>query len=327
VIKTHVYNSFDEPALSAAQWNALLGVSNTDVIFLTWHWQRAWWETVGRGQLLLIAAERAGAIIAIAPLYAECGMVYFVGSGNSDYLDFIGDISDPAILTALLATARAGVPDFVGFRFYCLLAQSRTGERLQAAAAQLDLHCYDEESWPAPLVQLADQREAVLAAANGSRLRKRERYYHSRGALELRQFWDGEAILPQLAHFFAQYQAQWGESNYGDPVFLTRWTQVAAHTGWLRFSRLDWAGRPIAFEYGWCYGDTYFGGPSCFAGDLAPRSPGQVLLRQLLLTASAAGLSKYDLGIGDEPYKLRYATQINRVHTWGLYPPALFVDE
>ena len=258
---------------------------------------------------------------------AECGMVYFVGSGNSDYLDFIGDISDLAILMALLATAQAAVPDFVGFRFYCLLAQSRTGERLQGVARQLDLCCYDEANWPAPLVQLADQREAVLAAANSSRLRKRERYFRSRGALELRQFSDGTAILPELAHFFAQYQAQWGESDYGDPRFLARWTQVAAHTGWLRVSRLDWEGRSIAFEYGWCYGDTYFGGPSCFAGELAPRSPGQVLLRQLLLTAAAAGLRKYDLGIGDEPYKLRYATQIKRVHTWGLYPQGLLIDE
>lgn len=326
MIKTRIYGSFDDPMLGAEQWNLLVRVGDTDVIFLTWHMQRAWWETVGRGQLLLIAAERCGQIVAIAPLYAEHGMVFFVGSGNSDYLDFIGDVSAPETLTALLATARACVPDFVGFRFYCILAQSRTGARLQAAAERLGLVCYDEKTWPTPQVLLAEQQEAVQAAANGSRLRKRERYFRSRGVLELRQFSDGETILPQLEQFFAQYQSQWDESTYGDPVFLTRLTQVAAHTGWLRFSRLDWEGRPIAFEYGWRYRDTYFGGPSCFAGDLRRRSPGQVLLRQLLLAACAEGLSKYDLGVGDEPYKLRYATHIHYVHTWGLYPPAILAN-
>lgn len=326
MIKTHVYESFNDPTLGAEQWNPLLCVGDTDVMFLTWQWQRAWWETVGRGRLLLIATERAGQLVAIAPLYAECGMVFFVGSGNSDYLDFVGDVSDPQILTALLATATECVPDLVGFRLYCIPEQSRTGSRLQAAAERLGLVCYVEETWPAPQVHLAEQREAVLAAVNGSSLRKRECYYRKRGVLELRQSSDGEMILPQLEQFFAQHRSQWGESDYGNPAFLTRLTQVAALTGWLRFSRLDWEGRPIAFEYGWRYRDTYFGGPSCFAGDLARRSPGQVLLRQLLLAACAEGLSKYDLGIGDEPYKLRYATNINCVHTWGLYSPALLVD-
>ena len=70
MIQTHRYDSFDDPALCAEQWNALLRTGDTDVIFLTWHWQRAWRETRGRGQLLLVTAAYQGKIIAIAPLYA-----------------------------------------------------------------------------------------------------------------------------------------------------------------------------------------------------------------------------------------------------------------
>ena len=50
-----------------------------------------------------------------AGLFAEDGMVYFVGSGGcgSDYLDFIGDISCPETLDGLLTTARDEVESTV----------------------------------------------------------------------------------------------------------------------------------------------------------------------------------------------------------------------
>jgi len=70
----------------------VLATGESDVVFLTWHWQSAWWKTFGRGELLLIAVERDGEVIALAPLFTEAGMIYFVGSGGSDYLNFIGDI-------------------------------------------------------------------------------------------------------------------------------------------------------------------------------------------------------------------------------------------
>ena len=57
-----------------------------------------------------------------------------------------------------------------------------------------------------------------------------------------------------------------------------------------------------------------------FAIDLARRSPGEVLLRQLLLAAIAEGATVFDFGLGDEPFKHRFATRIRHVHTWGLYP-------
>src|SRR5437660_3701917 len=91
-------SGFEDPLLTPERWSALLRIGDTNVVFLTWHWQRAWWDTFGRGQLLLIAVEREGQIEALAPLFAEAGMVFFAGSGESDYLDFIGDVSRPGDL-------------------------------------------------------------------------------------------------------------------------------------------------------------------------------------------------------------------------------------
>ena len=55
-----------------------------------------------------------------------------------------------------------------------------------------------------------------------------------------------------------------------------------------------------------------------FAIDLAQRSPGEVLLRHLLLAALEEGAHTFDFGLGSEPFKFRFATQANHVKKWGL---------
>ena len=317
-VRVRVLEGFDDPQFGPAQWDALLHTGDTDVVHLTWHWQRAWWEALGRGDLLLIAAERNDRIIALAPLHADSGMIFFVGSGDSQYMDFVGDIGDAEVLDGILETARELVPHLEGFRFYAVLESSRTGKRLRAAADRLGMACYDENRWPARVVDLAMQPEVVV-----------RRVVPHRGALKFRQFREGRAILPQLDELFEQHVSQWAMSSHPSPfleheqrAFLERLTHIAACTGWLRFARLEWRRRPVAFEYGWCYRGTYSAGPSSFAVDLAHRSPDQLLRRRLLLSAINEGVSTYDLGTDDEgSYRSLYPTHVKYAHAWGLYPP------
>jgi CelD/BcsL family acetyltransferase involved in cellulose biosynthesis len=324
-VRTRVLQGFDDPTFGPDQWDQLLGQGDSDIVYLTRHWQRAWWETLGDGDLLLIVAERDGRPVALAPLFADSMMVFFVGTGESDYLDFVGDISDPGVLDALLGTARDCVPDFVGFRFHDVLNHSRTGQLLEGSAGRLGLSFTEKGSLPAPEVDLASQGEKVRAAVNRS-LRKRENYFRQRGPLAFHDFRRGADILPQLDEFFRQHVARWevkqDPSRFLQPVqraFIERLMQLAGETGWVRFRRLEWQGRPIAFEFGWCYHGTYYGGPWCFDVELARRSPGQVLLRQSLLTTLDEGARVYDFGPGDQPYKLQLASHVKYCHTWGLY--------
>ena len=329
-VKTRVLDGFDDPAFGADAWNVLLHTGDTDVVSLTWQWQRAWWKTMGRGHLLLIVAERGGRPVAVAPFYADSGMVFFVGSGSADYMDVVGDVSDPAVLDLLLDTARAHVPGFVGFRLYCVLETSRTGALLQGAARRLDLECYEEKRWPAPVVDLATDPARVRAAAGGRPVARQERQFQSRGPLTLQQLTDGDAVVPHLEAFFEQHITRLALAGDRSPflqrpgrTFLEQLTRSIGETGWLHFSVLEWDGRPIAFEYGIRYNDVYFSGPSSFAVDLAPRFPGRILLRRLLLRAIDEGIREYDLGVGDEPHAFQLATGLRHVCTWGLYPTEL----
>src|SRR6202521_6106043 len=98
---------FDD--LPAAEWADLLERSPTRAVFLTRGWLEAWWQTLGQGTLLLAVAERDGRPVALAPLYARGDVVSFLGTDSSDYLDFLGDISEPVVLDGLLAAARQAV--------------------------------------------------------------------------------------------------------------------------------------------------------------------------------------------------------------------------
>jgi CelD/BcsL family acetyltransferase involved in cellulose biosynthesis len=122
----------------------------------------------------------------------------------------------------------------------------------------------------------------------------------------------------------ARWRAKTQPNPFANPrlrAFLQRFVAVAAGRGWVRFLRIDWCGRPLAFEFAWYYHNVHYSGPWCFAIEEANRSPGHVLLRQSILAALAEGLATYDLGGGDQEYKLRLPVRVKRCQTWGLYPP------
>lgn len=328
-IQTRILKGFDDPSFGPAEWQSLLASSGADTIYLTYEYQRTWWEIFQRGELLLIVAERNGQPVALAPFYVESRMVYFVASEfESDSLNFIGDIHDPEAIEALLVTARDHVEDFQGFRFYFVPDHSGASESLAVAAENMCFSCLEEDEMAAPVLNLAKHREFALAAVNKKKksLLQHERFFQRDGSFKVQHLSDGNAIRPHLDEFFQQHISRFGETNPSrflyDKValFIERFTTVAAETGWLRFTRIDWQDRPLAFHYGFCYRGRFYWGMPSFDVTLARHSPGQVLLRQLLLAALDEGAHTFDFGTGDHAFKVRFSTEINHVRTWGLYP-------
>ena len=142
----------------------------------------------------------------------------------------------------------------------------------------------------APVLDLFGRPESTLAAVNKKSLLRHERTLRREGTLDVLHLQDGKAILSHLDEFFEQHVGRWAEtatpSFFRRPAvraFYRRLTERAGDSGWLRFTRLDWNGRAIAFHFGFCYRGSYLWYKPCFAIELARRSPGEVLLRCLLL--------------------------------------------
>jgi CelD/BcsL family acetyltransferase involved in cellulose biosynthesis len=321
--ETRVLSGFEE---RADAWLRTLERDAADTVFMAPEYQRAWWSAFGRGRRLLVAAEREDEIAALAPLFADQGMVFFVGSGGSDYLDFVGDTSDASVLDGLLETARDEAPGFVGFRFYHVPDRSPTGARLAAAAERLGLRCVDEGAIPAPRLDLTDS-DAALAARSKKSLRRHAGWFRQNGRLEVEHLTRAAAILPWLDPFFDQHVARWAGTSspslFVDPAqrrFYRELVQEADGAGWLRFTCVRWDDRPIAFHLGFHHAGRWLWYKPSFDVELARRSPGEVLLAALLDRATEESARTFDFGLGDEPFKRRFATGVETVRTWGLYP-------
>ena len=330
-IQTRVLTGFDD-RFGSTGWEQLLERAGTDIIYLTREWQRVWWEVWGEGDLLLIAAEKDNQVVAIAPFYAESGMVLFIGTGfESGYLDFIGDLSDPDVVDKILETAYKYTKGFLGFELAFVHAQSPTTQRLLEAARRLGFSCYNTETNCGATMNLTAHPDLALASTKKKDLVSHERHFRREGLLTVLHLNDGDQILNHLDAFFEQHIARWAVTptpsaflGQRSRLFLERLTRAMADTGWLRFTRIDWNGKPIAFQYGFCYRGRYFKEISTHALDMRRNSPGQVLLRQLLVAAIDEGVRIFDFGIGDQAYKRRFATQVDEVNTWQLCPSSSF---
>jgi CelD/BcsL family acetyltransferase involved in cellulose biosynthesis len=325
VHEVEVLASFDHPAIGGDAWERWVEASSTRSVFQTRDWNRAWWDSFGRGELMLITGACGGEAVAMAPLFAEVGMGFFVASGGSDYLDFLGDVSPPGLLSDILAAAMARIPGFIGFRFYHVPERSVTTRLLPEAAEDLGLVLFDEGSLQAPAFDLAATGRAAIAKKS---LVRHTRYFERHGELVTHHYSDSESILARLPAFFEQHTRRWADTPYPSQFrdnaqrrFYQSLARAADQVNWLRFTEVMWDNRPVALHYGFSYRGSYMWYKPSFDITLARRSPGEVLMRQLIMAAIQEDAAEFDLGLGEEAFKERFATHRRKVVTWGLYTP------
>lgn len=328
-IQYHLLSGFNDPMLSPEDWTALQCKGSGNTVFMSWHWQKTWWEVFGRGKLLLLLAVKNEEPVALAPLFADGGMLFFVGSGGSDYLDFIGDTSDPEIIKGLLQLAIENTPELLGCRFYHIHTSSSTQQTLDTVAKKLGWDCFDEGGMACPVLSIKDFPEKAKAATEKKSLLRHEGWFNKNGGIEVQHCKHSQDILPHLAAFFNQHIARWSTTPYPslflDPLqrrFYKRLCETASEAGWLRFTIVYWQQQAIAFHFGMHYHRSFLWYKPTFDITLAKHSPGEVLLRQLLLKAIEEEAEYFDFGLGDEAFKNRFASNTPTVTNIGLYPPS-----
>jgi len=327
--RVEIARSFDDARVAPATWSCLMAKGGSAGVFSTWHFLQTWWRVHGRGELLLVVVYRGDEPVLIAPLFADGRMVFPAGSGASDYLDWVGDVSDAGAVALALRAAREAVAGFLGFRLYHLPDDSKTAGALEASAPRLELELVNEGWLDAPALDLETDPVAAEARAAKPSLLRHERRLAREGVLEIDHLADAASIARELPAFFAQHVERRAATSSPslfeserERRFYTELGALAGAVDWLRFTRVRWSGRPIAYHFGFCHDGSYLWYKPSFAIDLARYSPGEVLLRHLLLEAIREGARTFDLGLGEEPFKQRFADHVRRVTTWGLYPPA-----
>lgn len=316
-----VLEDFDEPTLAGSSWDALL-TGTADVPFLLYDWQREWWRAFGGDRLLLVLAGRADAPVAIAPLFALEEMLFLVGSGGSDYLDVLGE-PDEATLAAMLDAARAQLPAFQGIGLYNVLLESRTTRILPGVADRLQLELYQEGEMGAPYMDLSKpEAEAHLWRR---KVRKEDARMRRAGALRVRSA-GSENLEEWLEVFFEQHAGVWhsagvrGLEGEDARAFFGGIVRTGHRAGWLRLTMLEWRERPAAIEVTLIRRDRHVSYLASRDPAIREFSAGKVLQAHVATAALHEGARIFDLGLGEEEYKMREASGVRKVANWFLYP-------
>ena len=284
-------------------------------IFATWEWAVTWWRHFGAGRPLLVTVCRDGdgRLLGVLPLYLSTArplrVLRFLGSGPTDRQGPVCAPEDrPALARGLLEALAGTLP-----RWDVLLAERLPCEegwdRLLGAEPIRREAC--------PVLELAGRSwDELLASATANfrqQVRSRERRLVRSHRLRYRLAGDPARLAGDVATLVRLHEARWGPAGSGAfnarrRAFHEDFAALALRRGWLRLWFLELDDRPAAAWYGFRYGGAewfYQGGRDPTYDRL---SVGFVLMVHTVRESANAGLARYHLLRGDEPYKARFAS-------------------
>jgi CelD/BcsL family acetyltransferase involved in cellulose biosynthesis len=298
--------------------------------FLTPEWYLAWLRNYGAQADPAVIAVRgpAGDLRGIMPLArdrsAHPRSLRFGGSNLADHLHPVAaSLADEAVAAA--AGARLGA-ELSGWSAIVLdnVDVDAAWWRAMMSAAPLSLTATSYRQTTLPCIQLPASWEAYLASRSrnfrsqlGRKLRALERDHQVR----FRRTQAAPELASDLETFFRLHYARWesrgGSSSASERTrsFHADFTAAALERGWLRLWLMEVDGDSVAAWYGWRLGDRY----SYYLAGFEPRwsdaSVGLLLLAHTVREAIEESASEYDLLLGEEAYKQRFATAERPVET------------
>jgi CelD/BcsL family acetyltransferase involved in cellulose biosynthesis len=306
--------------------------------FVTPEWYSAALKTLHRGSAPAVAVVREGngEVRGLLPMLS-------VRTGGATRVSFpatrYGDLYHPV--------AGEGDDERVAAAAAPILAE-RLGRRCQLDIGRVDADAgwWRElaRAWPGRMTAVPRPAEALpyialdgeswedyLAARSrgfrnqiGRKMRGLRRDHQVR----VRQPASEEEVLGDLRTLFQLHDARWTGREVASAItdpgvreFHRRFMVEAHRRGWLRLYLLEVDSAPVAGWYGWRVGDRFSYYQAGFDPAWARYSVGFLLLAETIREAIAEGVAEYDLLLGDEPFKARFANARRLGRSVLLAPP------
>lgn len=320
----------------AEEWNTLLRGNRTDTVFQTFEWQASWCRAFSRDvRLLVLLAEVGGKLVGVAPLMISNQtllrrprrVVEFVGGDSADYCDFI--LGRPDVLPLFLdwLMEHKDLWDFVDL---CNIADT-------SPLVEFIPQFFQQRRCPAEVKHLHECPTRLFVDPEEDRkllqkksLRRYTNWFLRSGTLEFRFIESVEEATIHLPTFFDQHIRRWEPAGFPSRfrderhrAFFRNMVELMLPSGQARFSVLLFNQRPIAYEFGFEYGNRYYAVKPTFEPEYADQSPGSVLQRYCMESMMARGVGEYDFTIGEEAYKYRYSNHVRHVYRACVYPNPL----
>lgn len=307
----------DHPKFRQA-WNALVEKMEQPEVFYTWEWAKAMATAYGESLTPWLALAHEGdALVGVAALALNQNRAAFLAGTTADYCDFLSTPQDRAAFVDLvLAELRnAGCTDF---GLANLPKDSATSSVLKRASQAHGFHAFARHGYECAQVRLgtAEDRQRRCLELDRKKWFRRNRNALNRSAkVALRHLtaWDEvEPALPAFARaHVARFLSAQRISNVvrGDRrLFLHELARQLCDSGWFRLTGLMWGDRPIAWNYGFRFGQSWFWYQPTIDSQFEDYSPGKLLLANMIIeAANSPALEVVDLGLGAEEYKEQFA--------------------
>jgi peptidoglycan/xylan/chitin deacetylase (PgdA/CDA1 family)/CelD/BcsL family acetyltransferase involved in cellulose biosynthesis len=332
-VKIVLYQRWEEVEQLRDRWNPLLAQSATDTFFLSWEWLSSWWTAYGQGKSpFVIAAWDNQELVGIAPLCSDTvrrggrswKRLTYLGDGtsDSDYLDcFALQGKEEEFVAALVEHLRDHRD---AWDCLDLHGPVETSPFAKAINSQLDTLGWTSAVEDVPCLSLKlpatwDEYTQSLKPRFRSKVRSALSFFE--GTLKLKPIacTSEEQLDSWLPVFFELHGKRWQSKGkpgvfHGDEKrkFYSEMSRAALRAGALTFHRLDWGERPVAFQYGFTYGNRFLLLQEAYDPAFEHLRPGLALRAFRLRAMIAEGQSEYDFLAGVAQHKLDWGAEPKR---------------
>ena len=310
----------EDPDLSEA-WNTLVLAMDNPEVFFTYQWalaaSRGFQKILSPLLFLMHDSGQLVGVVALAVNPQAPRAAFFLTSSTADYCDIVSTPANrKAVLLALLEEfPKLGLSDLV---LANVPSNSATLKELPGVAGSRHFYVASRTAYNCGVVQLGgeEQRETLLRSiASKSREKRALKKLTTLGAVKVIHLTTPEQIGVSLESIVSAQISRFLASNRVSPLvgperrtFLRQLSDLLSQPGWLKISQLEIDGHAVAWNYGFRFGGSWFWYLPTFQMEYEHVSPGSLLLRLLVEEgAKDASLRWMDLGLGDEPYKERFA--------------------
>ncbi len=304
------------------QWERLVQGASDPAIFLTYGWHQALMSTIRRkAELFLVIAEGPEGIAGIAPLMivrkGALRILKFIGTGRSDHGDLVYRRGDTAVLEGMLVFLMEQQHSWDAMALDLIPEGSMTINALRSAAASHGVYVVDYARSEAPSLVFDADRANVRAKIDHKFLGRPFNFFSQKGGYKVTHHREAADIRPYLDAFFKQHMERWSkkgaQSLFYDAQnqdFYKALVDRLSSSGSLVFTALHSNGVPIAFHFGLSHRKKLIWYKPSFDHALAKHSPGNVLIRELLLFAVEHGYDEFDFSLGREGFKERFSDHV-----------------
>jgi CelD/BcsL family acetyltransferase involved in cellulose biosynthesis len=322
-MKLEIFSQFNK--IKEQDWDNLLSQNAVNVPFLTYGYQRTWWEHKGGGEwpqaeLRIVTAKQGEELVGIAPLFIGTrngkAEIHFIGSIEiSDYLDFIilPQYTHEFIssLFQLIKEKKAQFPGTI--QLFNIPESSLSLEVIKEINRDSDWAIEIECAYHTPEIALSENWDTYLAGVDKKQRheirRKLRRAIESEDDVSWYITADRNSLEEDVDSFLSLMEIDDKKKQFLTDAMRKQMNAIihwAFDAGFLQLSFLTINDEKAAGYLCFDYDGKIYVYNSGFSFDYQYYSPGWVLLSFLIQHAIETGKTHFDFLRGDENYKYKF---------------------